>query len=343
MIEKIYDTIKGILYTDFPKNSKGIPAVYDREIEEWFFGDRQILPSPLGVVLRGTTSSIKDIGYGLLEIEYTIGLTFYSSNDDKETSERVIQEAARLAQSSLKNHRSMWICELCPFCGAFPLSPIHYVDNGVVSSVGIATATMPANSDSYIVYIPATGAGFTSSAVVRISPSISGQATVAEILSCGMGIQTTRFVDSYVDLNLVLSDGSGHTGYSTIFMQNYLQTVSNNTNTYWSETHSTSAPPYLDWAGASYNAVQMMLSDWGAGIKPVAISANTTWNTNLNNVSNNNVNLARYLVDIRISGIEPSDDGMSASFLHSAKFTLSGKEIISVDRFGPNSVNINAV
>lgn len=343
MIEKIYDTIKGVLYTDFPKNDRGVPAIYDREIKEWFFGDRQILPSPLGVVLRGTTSSIKDIGFGLIEIEYSIGLTFYSSNDDKETSERVIQETARVAQTVLKNHRSLWICELCPFCGSFPLSPIHYVDNGVVASVGINTASLPANSDSYIAYIPATGVGFTASAVVKLSPSISGQITVVDILSCGMGIQTTRFVDSYIDLNLTLSGGSGHTGYSTTYMQNYLQTAANNTNTYWSETHSTSSPPYLDWAGASYNSIQMMLSDWQAGIKPASISGNTTWGTNLNNAINNNVDLARYLYDIRIGNIEPSDDGMETSFLHSAKFTLIAKEIMSVDRFGPNNVNVNAV
>jgi len=96
MVEKIYDTIKAILYTDFPKNSQGYPEIYDRVIEQWFFGDRQILPSPLGVVLRNTSSNLKDIGFGLREIEYTIGVTIYSSNDDKETSERVVLEAARV-------------------------------------------------------------------------------------------------------------------------------------------------------------------------------------------------------------------------------------------------------
>ena len=79
MVDKIYDTIKGILYTDFPKDNQGYPQVYDRIIQQWFFGNRQILPSPLGVVLRGTTSNIKDIGFGLREIEYSIKITFYSN------------------------------------------------------------------------------------------------------------------------------------------------------------------------------------------------------------------------------------------------------------------------
>lgn len=344
MVERIYDTIKGIIYTDFPKNAQGIPEVYDRQIEAWFFGDRQIYPSPLGIVLRGTTSNVKDIGFGLREIEYSIKITVFSSNDDQTTTERVVQEAARVTHSVLKNHRTMWVCDLCPFCQKLPLSPIHYIDNGVITNVGINTATLPTGiTTAYIVSIPPTNLGYQGTAFVKVSPGISGKITVSEILSCGLGITETSYINPYVNLNFTISNGSGHTGVSTTVFDQYLSYIQSNVNTYWSETHETNSPPYYDWPGMAYQAVQMFISDWQAGIKPIGITSNTTWNTNLNSVVNNQANLMRLLQDIQVSAITPSDDGVEKAFLHTAEFTLTAREIISVDQFGPNNVNVNAV
>lgn len=343
MVERIYDTIKAILYTDFPKNSQGYPEIYDRVISEWFFGDREILPSPLGVILRNTSSSVTDIGFGLREIEYNIGITFYSSNDDKETSERVIQEAARVAHSILKNHRSMYVCDLCPFCGKLPLSPIHYIDNGVITSVGINTASIPAGDSSYTVQVAGTASGQTGTAYIKLEPGISGKVTSSSILSSGLGIQATTYSDAYADLSFTLSGGSGHTGFSTTVMESYVSTVINNIDSYWQETHSSTSPAYYDWAGVAYQAVEMLVSDWAAGIQEGAITGNPKWGPNLNAVVSNNVQLVRYLQDIRVGDIKPSDDGMNKAFLHSAEFTMKAKEIISVDQFGPNNVNVNAV
>jgi len=352
MVEKIYDTLKAILWSQFPRNQQGYPEVYDRIIQEWFFGDRQVLPAPLGVVLRSTNIDVKDIGFGLREIEYSIGIMFYSSNDDQETSERVIQEAARIAHQILKNHRTMWICDLCPFCGKFPLSPVHYIDNGTITAVGINTATIPVDvptppypygPQSYNVAINGTNTGIAGTAIIKLSPSISGQITNYSILSSGIGIQTTSFANQYANLTFTLSEGSGHVGYSTTLMYNYANTVVNNVNTFWQETHTSSTPPYYDWAGVAYQAVQMFISDWAAGIKPAQITGNTSWNTNLNNVVTNDVQLMRLLQDIQVGAIKPSDDGMGAAFLHTAEFTMKAKEIVSVEQFGPNNVDVNAV
>lgn len=343
MVEKIYDTLKAILWSQFPRNQQGYPEVYDRIIQEWFFGDRQVLPAPLGVVLRSTNIDIKDIGFGLREIEYSIGIMFYSSNDDQETSERVIQEAARIAHQILKNHRTMWICDLCPFCGKFPLSPIHYIDNGTITAVGINTASLLPNTSYYNVAVQGTNVGLAGTALIKLSPSISGQITNYSILSSGIGIQTSSFSNANVNLSFTLSEGSGHVGYSTTLMYNYANIVVNNVNNFWQETHTTSSPPYYDWAGIAYQAVQMFISDWAAGIKPAAITGNQTWNTNLNTVVNNDVQLMRLLQDIQVGAIKPSDDGMGAAFLHTAEFTMKAKEIVSVEQFGPNNVDVNAV
>ena len=35
MVERIYDTLKGILFTDLPKNNKDQVVVYDRPILGW--------------------------------------------------------------------------------------------------------------------------------------------------------------------------------------------------------------------------------------------------------------------------------------------------------------------
>lgn len=343
MVEKIYDTLKAILYSDFPKDYQGYPEIYDRKILTWIFGDQKILQSPLGVVFRNTNIDFKDIGFGLREVEYTINITFYSSNDDKETSERVVLEASRIGQNILKKHRSMWVCDLCPFCGKFPLSPIHYIDNGTVTTVGIVTATLPVGLTSYTVQISPTGNGYQAPAFVKVSPGISGQIIVSEILSQGLGITATSYTDSYVQLNLTLSGGSGHTGYSTSVLQSYVSNVVNRINGYWSETHSSSSPPYYDWAGVGYQAVQMFISDWEGGVKPSTITSNTNWNNNINSVANNDANLMRLLQDIKIGALKPSDDGVEQAFLHTSEFTMKAKEIISVDQFGPNNVNVNAI
>jgi hypothetical protein len=126
-------------------------------------------------------------------------------------------------------------------------------------------------------------------------------------------------------------------------MNSYANNVSNQINTFWTETHTTSAPPYLDWSGVAYEAVSEFISDWSANIKPSGITSVATWTNNLNSIVANNVDLVRLLQDIQVGDITPSDDGMEKAFLHTAEFKLKAKEIISVDQFGPNNVNVNAI
>lgn len=343
MIERIYDTLKAIIWTDFPKDCNGFPMVYDRKVESWYFGDRDILASPLGIVITKPSANIKDIGYGLRLIDYSVGIMVYSSNDDKETSDRIVQEAARIVHSILKNHRSIWVCELCPFCEKLPLSPIHYIDNGVVTAIGVNTALIPPGQSSYLIHLHGNPTGFGATAYIRLSQGISGKVTNAEILSCGLAITNTSYLDSFANLNITLSSGSGHTSSLQSVFEGYVTDTVNRINTYWSETHDSGTPQYLDWAGVSYQALQALVSDWNAGFKPATITANTKWNANMNALSSNFSEAARLLQDVQVSSINLSDDGRGAAFLHQAEFTLSAKEIVSVDQFGPNNVDVNAV
>ncbi len=343
MVERIYDTLKGILWTDFPKDASGTPAVYNRRVTQWMFGDRDILPAPLGIVIKEPKSSFKDIGYGLRKITYSITIVIYSSNDDKETSERIVQEAARIANASLKDHRTIWVCELCPICEKLPLSPIHYIDSGVITNVGITTAILPANQTSYTVSVNGNPTGFAGTAYIRLSRGISGKMTSAEILSCGLGITSSSYTDAYSTLTFTLSSGSAHPGYAQTVLNNYARESINTIYEFWGETHASGIPQYVDWAGVAYNSVQRLMSDWSAGFKPTSFTSVANVNDNFNSLVSGKVELVRVLQDIQVSEVNNSDDGMGAALLHKASFTIVGDEIVSVDKFGPNNVNVNAV
>jgi hypothetical protein len=126
MVERIYDTLKGILYNDMPKNSKDQVVIYDRPILGWYFGDRDVKPSSLSLIFYGTSIPIKDVSFGLQEYEHKITIGVDAGADNIELSERLVQEASRLVLSVLRRHRRMWVLEPCPICNKYMLSPQHY-------------------------------------------------------------------------------------------------------------------------------------------------------------------------------------------------------------------------
>ena len=143
MVERIYDTLKGILYNDLPKNAKDQVVVYDRPIIGWYFGDRDVKPSSLSLIFYGTSTPLKDVSLGLQEYEHKITIGVDAGADNVELSERLVLEATRLVLSVLRRHRRMWVLEPCPICGKFMLSPQHYsIDhNAIFSSYSAAAQT----------------------------------------------------------------------------------------------------------------------------------------------------------------------------------------------------------
>ena len=61
MVEKIYDTLKGILYNDLPKDAIGNVVIYDRPVRNWFIGDRDVKPANLSIMIYSANLNIKDI------------------------------------------------------------------------------------------------------------------------------------------------------------------------------------------------------------------------------------------------------------------------------------------
>jgi hypothetical protein len=126
MLEKVYDTLRGILFHEFPKNTKGQAVVYDRVITGFYVGDTGVKPNSISITLKGASSPLKDIALGLQEFEHSITLEINAGGDNIESTERITQEATRICLGILRKHRRLWVLENCPVCGKFALTPQHF-------------------------------------------------------------------------------------------------------------------------------------------------------------------------------------------------------------------------
>ncbi len=126
MLEQVYETIRGILFTELPKNNNGEAVVYDRVIKQFLFGDQEIIPSQPCIVIKGSTSKPQKYGQNLYKFNHTITIQTFSQNDTKEISERISQEMAREIFEALREHKRMWVMVKCPICSKKIMSPLHF-------------------------------------------------------------------------------------------------------------------------------------------------------------------------------------------------------------------------
>ncbi len=127
MLDRIYDTIRGILYYEMPQDNNGKVIIYDRPITAWYVGERDIKNTNLSVTLKGGKSNIKDIALGMQEFTHNISVEVNAGADNIDLSERLVQETVRLMITVLRRHRRMWIVDICPICQKFTLSPEHFL------------------------------------------------------------------------------------------------------------------------------------------------------------------------------------------------------------------------
>ncbi|MBS1722342.1 MAG: hypothetical protein JSS66_04985 [Armatimonadetes bacterium] len=128
MLEDIYETVRGVLFNDWPKNSSDIPVIYDLPIKKWHLGEFTLtgLDTPT-IVIKGESVGEKDAAYGTREEEFRLTITAYVQSASRELSERHAQEAARLLDTILRKHRRLWVVGICPICQKSTLSPQHFV------------------------------------------------------------------------------------------------------------------------------------------------------------------------------------------------------------------------
>lgn len=127
MLERVYDTLQGILYYELPKDYDGNVVIYDRKVYNWFIGDREVRPSNLSIIFHGSSSPLKDIALGLQEFTHKVTITVEAGADNNNISERLIQEGSRLLLQALRKHRRIWVVDYCPICTKFTLSPEHFL------------------------------------------------------------------------------------------------------------------------------------------------------------------------------------------------------------------------
>ena len=129
MLERIYDTFRGILYNELPKDFNGKCIVFDRPITAWYYGERDVKNTNLSVTFKGGTGQLKDIALGLQEFTYNIVIDVNAGADNAEISERLVQETVRLLTAVMRKHRRVWVVDICPICQKFTLSPEHFIND----------------------------------------------------------------------------------------------------------------------------------------------------------------------------------------------------------------------
>ena len=127
MLDRIYDTLRGILFYEMPQDNNGKVIIYDRPITAWYVGERDVKNTNLSVTFKGGKSNIKDIALGMQEFTHSINVEIDAGADNIDLSERLVQEATRLILTVLRKHRRIWVVEYCPICTKFTLSPEHFL------------------------------------------------------------------------------------------------------------------------------------------------------------------------------------------------------------------------
>ena len=147
MLERVYDTLRGILFHELPKNAKGEAVIFDRPVAGFFIGEAAVRPNAISIVFKGASSPLKDISFGLQEFEHNLNIEINVGADNIETTERVTQEATRIVLSILRKHRRIWVVDMCPICEKFTLSPAHFVaDHNNILGSYVTTVTNEFNN-----------------------------------------------------------------------------------------------------------------------------------------------------------------------------------------------------
>lgn len=346
MTERIYDAIKAILFLQFPKNSKGVPAIYDRTISNWISGERGVIPDNLSIVISGQQTSESDDFYGYRLIEYSFSVKLYAGGDDADITLRIATEGSRIIRNILNQHKRMWVMDLCPICQKLPTSPEHFfVDDEHTQVFGVygtesgptgpaggiynsftstwlkthPTSSVPGNLAGFT--ITNGGGGYASSPTVLISGGgfgASGASAVANVTSGSVYNITVINEGSYYTAipTVVLSGGGGSGSAATAIIER--------------------PSPAGIGVGAFYNILESIRS---TSIYPSGLSE--VQKNNFYSIIRDGVFPIRLLFDIQITNTTPSDEFVDKALFSTGEISLKMKELLPVEQFGPNFTATN--
>jgi hypothetical protein len=343
MTERIYDSIKGILWSSLPKNTNGEVLIYDRPIKNWYSGERQVIPDDCSVVISGKQVGESDYSFGNVLLEYQFIVTLYSGGGKFEPSLRIATEGQRKIIEALRNHRRMWVMDLCPICERYPISPEHFFsgsyhtdvfgkyggEDGPTGAAGAVynlittnwlkthpTSSVPGNVES--ITVANGGSGYTSAPSVTISGGGFG-ASGAHASATVSGGAVTGFT--------ITTNGSYYTAEPTL-------TLSGGGGSGAQGTPVVIKPSTAGiGAGAFYNIFNSIKD---TGSFPATITMNHSTQQNFRSFVSGSVSPVRILHDVRITSSTPTNESVGQALIHKSEITLTMKEIVPLEGFGPN-------
>jgi hypothetical protein len=119
-------------------------VIYDLPIKKWHCGEFALVGTDTpAVIIKGTSTPISDEVFGAQEYQHKLDIEIYVQAASRGTSERFAQEASRIINDILRNHRRMWVIGICPICLKSTLSPKHFTTdhNDILSTYVTAAQT----------------------------------------------------------------------------------------------------------------------------------------------------------------------------------------------------------
>lgn len=156
MLEQVYETVRGILFYELPKNGDGKTVVYDRVIKQFLLGDQEVIAEQPAIVIKGSTSKPQKYAQGIYKLTHTLTIQTWSQNDKKEIAERVSQEMARTVFEAMLPHKRIWVMVKCPICNKKIMSPLHFTTTHAVLFAPYVTTVETALTNTWLETHPFT-------------------------------------------------------------------------------------------------------------------------------------------------------------------------------------------
>jgi hypothetical protein len=264
----------------------------------------------------------------------------YAGGDNQIMTLKIATEASRIIRNILNQHKRMWVMDLCPICNKLPTSPEHFfVDSAHTNIFGVYGTEMgptgPAGaayndfrSTWYRTHPTFTTPGNITQIQVTASGSGYSAAPGVQIVGGGFGASgahaTASLSGNAVSSITITNNGAQYTAIPTV-------AFSGGGGAGAAAVASLNKP---DNAGIASAAFYGVLRDYKNGIIPSTLS--TAQLQNFNNIVRDGVFPIRILFDVQVQSVTPTDEAVDKSLYSLSEISLKCKELLPVERFGPN-------
>jgi hypothetical protein len=339
MTERIYDALRAILFLEFPKSSRGVPFIYDREIDNWYIGERGVIPDNLTILISGQSVSESDSMYGYRMVDYSFEVKLYASGDDQTLTLRIATEGARIIRNILNNHKRIWVMDLCPICGKLPTSPEHFfVDDEHQGIFGIYGTEFGPTGTAGGIYNDIRSNWYkthptlsTPGNVIKINllTSGSGYSVAPSITITGGGFGATN-AEAVADITNDWVSSVTVTNPGTLYTA--IPVVTFDTGNPTATGRAIISTPTVAGIGAA--AFYKILTNFKNGVTPSSLSPLQI--SRFNNIIRDGVFPVREIFDVQIASLTPTNEAVDGALASVSTISLKFKELMPIEKFGPN-------